>query len=195
MSRFVRTLSLFLVGLPLLVSKGMATVTSPQPVPKPLDEPGAVPLRPLNVDADNRFAGHRSHSSHRSHASHSSHYSGSGGGSSYSAPLYAPPSPSPSPSYQGVDPGAPGTRGSQGLTSPGSTDAPPVLTNPEKLRLQIMRVQIRLTSLGLYDGRIDGVMNASTRTALERFQDVKGLPRNGMMTTPTMNALGITTVN
>ena len=46
---------------------------------------------------------------------------------------------------------------------------PPALTNPEKLKLQIMRVQIRLTSLGLYEGRIDGVMNDPTRIALERF--------------------------
>ena len=72
---------------------------------------------------------------------------------------------------------------------------PPALTNPEKLKLQIMRVQIRLTSLGLYEGRIDGVMNDPTRIALERFQDIKGLPHSGLMTTPTMNALGITTVN
>ncbi len=65
----------------------------------------------------------------------------------------------------------------------------------KKRRLQIMRVQIALTSLGLYNGRVDGVMNADTKTGLEFFQDLKGMPKSGQMTTPTLNALGVSAVN
>ena len=58
-----------------------------------------------------------------------------------------------------------------------------------------MRVQLALTSLGLYNGGIDGTMNADTKTGLEFFQDLKGLPKTGLMTTPTLNALGVPAVN
>ena len=67
----------------------------------------------------------------------------------------------------------------------------PALTQAQKLKLQVIRVQIRLTSLGLYSGNIDGVRNPATVVALKQFQSVKGLPETGMMTTPTLNALGV----
>jgi His-Xaa-Ser repeat protein HxsA len=77
------------------------------------------------------------------------------------------------------------------LAAPTTTPARAALTSPEKLRLQIMRVQIKLQSLGLYTGQIDGTLNEGTRSALKYFQDVKGLPKSGTMTTPTLNALGV----
>lgn len=135
MSTFIRKLSLFMAGLPLLASRDVASAPGPAAAAQPLLEPEAVPLRPLNFERDNLFAAHRSHSSHSSHRSHSS-----------------------------LD---------------------------EKRRLQIMRVQIALTSLGIYDGRIDGVLNPETKTALSMFQTLKGLPGNGLMTTQTLNALGV----
>ncbi len=64
----------------------------------------------------------------------------------------------------------------------------------EKKRLQIMRVQISLTSLGLYSGSIDGVLNPDTKTALKLFQTVKGIEADGLMSTPTLNALGVPAV-
>lgn len=70
----------------------------------------------------------------------------------------------------------------------------PALTLDEKRRLQIMRVQIALTSLGLFDGRIDGALNEETKLALKRFQLVKGQSESGLMTTDTLNALGIPAV-
>ncbi|KQV53604.1 peptidoglycan-binding protein [Pelomonas sp. Root1217] len=54
-----------------------------------------------------------------------------------------------------------------------------------------MRVQIALTRLGLYSSQVDGVLNAETQEALKHFQQLKGLPRSGTMTTPTLNALGV----
>jgi uncharacterized pyridoxal phosphate-containing UPF0001 family protein len=65
------------------------------------------------------------------------------------------------------------------------------LSRQEKLRLQIMRVQIRLTSLGLYEGAVNGVRDDPTVQALEHFQRLKGLEVNGLMTTETLNALAV----
>jgi His-Xaa-Ser repeat protein HxsA len=80
-------------------------------------------------------------------------------------------------------------------STPRATTDPALLTRGEKLRLQILRVQIRLTSLGIYEGPIDGIRNPQTDLALKRFQAVKGLPQSGLMTTATLNALGVTAVN
>ncbi|KRC20126.1 peptidoglycan-binding protein [Acidovorax sp. Root217] len=58
-----------------------------------------------------------------------------------------------------------------------------------------MRVQIKLRSLGLYEGPIDGVMSSSVQEALRYFQDLKGLPKTGTMSTATLNAMGIPASN
>jgi len=68
------------------------------------------------------------------------------------------------------------------------------LSRAEKLKLQIMRVQIKLMSLKLYEGPINGVLGTTTITALKHFQTLKSLPANGQMTTDTLNALGIPAV-
>lgn len=213
MSRFTRNLALFMAGLPILPGKllGAAPSTSADNANVPATEK-PVSLRPLNLEADNLFAGHRSHSSHRSHASHSSHYSGSSG-SSYtpspapapalapsppsSAPylsppgsyLTAPPSPAPTPSGRSTrTPGA-----TKSSTTPGG--ASDSLSSSEKLKLQIVRVQIKLKTLGLYGGAVDGVFREDTQRALREFQLVKGIEATGLMTTPTLNALGVPAVN
>lgn len=69
------------------------------------------------------------------------------------------------------------------------------MTTAEKRKLQIMRVQIQLMSLGLFDGAIDGNLGDDSKNALRLFQSVKGLPENGLMTTDTLNALGVPAVN
>lgn len=76
-----------------------------------------------------------------------------------------------------------------------AAESPPPLTHSEKLRLQVLRVQIALKRYGLYDGPVDGVFNQDTRNALSHFQTVKNIDATGMMTTPTLNALGIPAVN
>jgi His-Xaa-Ser repeat protein HxsA len=81
------------------------------------------------------------------------------------------------------------------MVPPPASAAGPALSHGEKLKLQIMRVQIQLATLGLYGGAVDGVLNEETQIALRRFQVVKGLPENGLMTTPTLNALGVPAVN
>ena len=66
-----------------------------------------------------------------------------------------------------------------------------VLTETEKLRLQIMQVQLKLTGLSLYDGPIDGVMNHDLVDGVRHFQTLKGMRETGMLTTGTLTALGI----
>jgi murein L,D-transpeptidase YcbB/YkuD len=70
-----------------------------------------------------------------------------------------------------------------------------VLTETERLRLQIMQVQLRLTGLGLYDGTIDGMMNPDLVDAVRHFQTLKGMRDSGMLTTGTLTALGVHTVD
>ena len=70
-----------------------------------------------------------------------------------------------------------------------------VLTETEKLRLQIMQVQIKLTALGLYDGAIDGMANPDLVDGVRHFQTLKGMRDSGMLTTGTLTALGIRAID
>jgi His-Xaa-Ser repeat protein HxsA len=199
----------------MVASLSLATLRSEAAIAQDLagstDSLEPVGLRPLNSPADNLFARHSSHSSH------SSHRSGSGGSSSYSPPapapsaaprysaptppappassyapqrLYTPAAPAaePTPRYQPVDPGR------AAAVSPQTTRITPIsptLSSAEKLRLQIMRVQLALLQLGIYDGEISGVLDAPTKESLKLFQRVKGFQPDGFMSTETLNALGV----
>jgi hypothetical protein len=66
-----------------------------------------------------------------------------------------------------------------------------VLTETEKLRLQIMQVQLKLTGLGLYEGSIDGVMNPELVDGVRHFQTLKGMRNTGLLTAGTLASLGI----
>jgi len=67
----------------------------------------------------------------------------------------------------------------------------PMLTQTERIRLQVMQAQIQLTSLRLYEGPIDGVMTVATATAVRYFQTLKGQRASGVLTAGTLAALGI----
>lgn len=196
MSKFVRSLALFVAGLPLTSFRSMA---GPAPTSPTFDNPDkAVSLRPLNIDMDNLFASHSSHSSHRSHSSHSSHYSSSGGGGYVAPRRVAPSLVMPASSYSPTPQAAPAsTRETVQLESQPAPVAAeqPTLTLDEKRRLQVIRVQIRLNSLMLYDGQIHGALDDETKRGLKLFQKVKGLPETGLMSTATLNALGIPAVH
>lgn len=187
MSKFIRTLALFVAGLPLSSTRA---ATAPAPTAPNLDgDNKAVSLRPLNFEMDNLFASHRSHSSHASHASHASHYSGSGG--SLTSPMAAPSAPSTT--YPTGTAAVP-ANAAMVAQVPSATSTQPSLTMDEKRRLQVLRVQMRLNSLQLYDGPIDGTFNDTTKGALKLFQKVKGIPATGLMSTSTLNALNIPAV-
>ncbi|HEU5296644.1 MAG TPA: peptidoglycan-binding protein [Burkholderiaceae bacterium] len=70
-----------------------------------------------------------------------------------------------------------------------------VLTETERLRLQIMQVQLKLTGLGLYEGTIDGLMNHDLVEGVRHFQTLKGMRDSGMLTTGTLTALGIRSID
>jgi peptidoglycan hydrolase-like protein with peptidoglycan-binding domain len=69
--------------------------------------------------------------------------------------------------------------------------AGPLLTGTERVRLQIMQVQRRLTSLSLYEGPIDGKLNPETVTGVRQFQTLKGMRDTGTLAAGTLNALGV----
>jgi His-Xaa-Ser repeat protein HxsA len=142
---------------------------------------------PLNVNVRNMYASHSSHSSHSSHASHSSGSSGI-----YRAPrdytpaytpAYTPPLPAPAPAPTTIN------RYSPGIQSLMSTGTP--RPSADQLRLMIMRVQAALYAKGYDPGAIDGELTESTKLALRKFQNARGLVATGKMTTQTMNALGV----
>lgn len=223
MSKFIKNLSMFFAGLPLLLSK---VTDAAEPTKELFVDPNtdhkAVSLRALNFDINNLFAGHRSHSSHSSHSSHrshSSHYSGTSGSTYTPAPRTpAPITPAPIPAETSSKPTGPtstsnshtdntsstsprsntgtsediaGTENGNAKSSPSTSQPASGMSTAEKLKLQIFRVQIKLNSLQLYDGQINGIMNKETQKALKQYQAVKGLLVTGTMTTETMNALGI----
>jgi peptidoglycan hydrolase-like protein with peptidoglycan-binding domain len=70
--------------------------------------------------------------------------------------------------------------------------SPPPLPAAENLRASSVRtIQSRLHALGFYSGSVDGVWGQSTQTAIQQFQQGRGLPPNGQLSTATLAALGI----
>ena len=69
--------------------------------------------------------------------------------------------------------------------------ARPLLTETERVRLQVMQAQIQLSTLRLYEGPIDGIMSPATATAVRYFQTLKGLRPSGTLAAGTLSALGV----
>ena len=66
-----------------------------------------------------------------------------------------------------------------------------LLTETERVRLQIMQVQIRLTRLALYEGPIDWTLNPETVTGVRHFQTLKGMRATGTLAAGTLSAMGV----
>jgi hypothetical protein len=71
----------------------------------------------------------------------------------------------------------------------------PMLTETERVRLQVMQAQIQLSTLRLYEGPIDGIMSPATATAVRYFQTLKGLRASGTLAAGTLAALGVALIN
>lgn len=56
---------------------------------------------------------------------------------------------------------------------------------------QVQAVQSRLRSLNFYRGSLDGIWGAETQSAIERFQQGRGLQPNGQLNPATITALGL----
>lgn len=76
-------------------------------------------------------------------------------------------------------------------TRHGMPPAGPLLTETERLRLQVMQAQLQLHALRLYDGPIDGNMGPATATAVRYFQTLKGIRATGLLAAGTLAALGV----
>jgi peptidoglycan hydrolase-like protein with peptidoglycan-binding domain len=78
------------------------------------------------------------------------------------------------------------------LLSPQQATLTPPVPPADSLRPTSVRaVQSQLRQLGFYSGGTDGVWGPSTASALERFQQSRGLPPNGQLNPATVSALGL----
>lgn len=69
--------------------------------------------------------------------------------------------------------------------------AGPQLTETERVRLQVMQVQLQLHALRLYDGPVDGTMSPATSIGVRYFQTLKGIRPSGVLAAGTLAALGV----
>ncbi|HEX2942814.1 MAG TPA: peptidoglycan-binding domain-containing protein [Rhodopila sp.] len=68
----------------------------------------------------------------------------------------------------------------------------PPLPSPETLQASSVRaIQERLRSLGFYTGGVDGVWGQSTQSAIQQFQQNRGLQPNGQLNQATVSAMGL----
>ncbi len=78
------------------------------------------------------------------------------------------------------------------LLSARQMTAPAAASVPETLSPGAVRnVQMRLRALGFYRGAPDGLWGAGTQTAIERFQQGRGLQPTGQVNPATVQALGL----
>jgi peptidoglycan hydrolase-like protein with peptidoglycan-binding domain len=69
---------------------------------------------------------------------------------------------------------------------------PPPMPPAENLRPSSVRtIQSRLHNLGFYSGPVDGVWGQSTQTAVQQFQQGRGLPPSGQFSPATLAAMGV----
>jgi peptidoglycan hydrolase-like protein with peptidoglycan-binding domain len=69
---------------------------------------------------------------------------------------------------------------------------PPPAPPAENLRPSSVRaIQSQLRGLGFYTGAVDGIWGQSTQTAIERFQQGRGLQPNGQLNPATLAAMGL----
>jgi peptidoglycan hydrolase-like protein with peptidoglycan-binding domain len=73
-----------------------------------------------------------------------------------------------------------------------STDAAALAATSNTLsRGAVRNVQSRLRALGFYRGQVDGAWGAGTQTAIERFQQGRGLQPTGQINPATAQAMGL----
>ena len=70
--------------------------------------------------------------------------------------------------------------------------APPPVPPADTLRASSVRaIQERLRSLGFYTGNVDGVWGHSTQSAIQQFQQNRGLQPDGRLNPATVTAMGL----
>jgi peptidoglycan hydrolase-like protein with peptidoglycan-binding domain len=94
----------------------------------------------------------------------------------------------------GIDPGT--LMASAQPVAATSAVAPPVMApsvppNDQLRPASVRAVQARLGSLGFYRGNVDGVWGQSTQSAIQSFQQGRGLQPNGQLNPATVSAMGL----
>jgi peptidoglycan hydrolase-like protein with peptidoglycan-binding domain len=65
-------------------------------------------------------------------------------------------------------------------------------SSDEALRpFSVHAAQVRLHGLGMYTGTTNGLWDQATQTAVERFQQNRGLPPSGLLDPATLAAMGL----
>lgn len=68
----------------------------------------------------------------------------------------------------------------------------PPLPPPDRLQgASVRAIQERLHGLGFYTGGIDGIWGQSTQSAIQKFQQNRGLQPNGQLNQATVSAMGL----
>ncbi len=76
--------------------------------------------------------------------------------------------------------------------APANSPATSAAVAPDPVSPAVVRnVQHRLRALGFYRGGVDGLWGAGTQTAIERFQQGRGLQSTGQLNPTTVQALGL----
>ena len=151
-----------------------------------LDE---VETAPLNTgEMPIYLAGHRSHSSHASHGSHRS----SSGGSYKPAPRSVPtPAPRTAPVSPPSDPLGQPSRPKATIPSAEESNFQKAMSDAEKRKNIILRVQLTLQALDFYHGKLDGLMGPSTRKAVNKYRLSIGQTAKEKLDLEVLNSLGI----
>ena len=177
-------MSKYFKQLATLISVSLAHNTSANSIPieKPDNkiDSGKISVADLNVTVSKHLAAHRSHSSH---GSHRSHRSSSGGGYRAPATPSVPSTPPRKSEPLGQEP--------RPKSSYPSNTQSKSLTNTEKRKNIIKRMQLTLQFEGLYNGPIDGIMGPNTRSAVLAYKRKHGIPGDTVLDAQTLNAFGI----
>jgi peptidoglycan hydrolase-like protein with peptidoglycan-binding domain len=77
------------------------------------------------------------------------------------------------------------------LAIPAAAPAPSPPPGDQLRPASVQAIQVRLRSLGFYNGAVDGVWGGGTQAAIERFQQGRGLQPNGQLNPATIAAMGL----
>lgn len=176
-----RNLVSLFTGFTALASQTSASEDNPVETVNEFDFLNEVETAPLNAgEMPEYLAGHRSHSSH---ASHGSHRSSSGGTRPTPVPSYPTPAPS--------EPLAQPSRPKASIPSAEQRKFNQIMSDKEKRKNIILRVQLTLQAMNIYNGNLDGVMGPGTRLAVNTYRLSKGLPIKDTLDLKVLNSLGI----
>ena len=177
MKRKLNNLVSLFAGFTALSSQVSASEIKPQTIDDKFSFLDEVESANLNTgEMPLYLANHRSHSSHASHGSHRS-----------SAGSVRPSYPSTPPSVPLEQPARP----KASIPSSEQLKFNQIMSDKEKRKNIILRVQLTLSAMGYYKGDLNGVMDNSTRAAINDYRKIKSLPILDKLDLKVLNSLGI----